>query len=342
MSTKSTTVGFQLAAPEASHIATSENAHEIGAHGEFSRQDNAFTTPFGDGPGQLPVEAGRYRLIVARICPWAHRQLITREVLGLTDAISVGVTVPVRTDNGWRFSLDPGDKDPVLGIEYLNEAYLAADPGYDRRGTVPAVVDVTTGKVVQNDYHRLSNYWEVAWRRLQPDDAPDLYPSSLRPAIDEMSRLNFHAVNNGVYKAGFAHTQEAYEQAFDALFARLDALEQLLGQQRFLLGEHITDSDVRLFPTLVRFDTAYYVAFRTNRNRLIDFPNLWNYARELYALPGWGSTTDFQAIKLGYFGSTNVTGAARVIIPKGPDLSGWDQASTRAEQFGDGDVYLRH
>lgn len=323
-------------------VATSENAHEIGRHGEFARQDNAFTTAFGSGPGELPVEAGRYRLIVARICPWAHRQLIAREVLGLSDAISVGVVAPVRTDNGWQFSLDPGGKDPVLGIEYLNQAYLAADPGYDRRGTVPAVVDITTGKVVQNDYHRLSNYWEVAWRDLQSPDAPDLYPKALRPAIDEMSTVNFHTVNNGVYKCGFAHTQQAYDEAFDALFGRLDELEQLLGRQRFLLGEHITDSDIRLFATLVRFDTAYYVAFKTNRNRLIDFPNLWNYARELYALPGWGSTTDFQAIKLGYFGSTNVTGAARVIIPKGPDLSGWQVPSTRAEQFGDADVYLRH
>lgn len=316
-----------------------EKTKETDGKGGFARQENSFTASFGDGPGELPVEAGRYRLIAALICPWAHRQLIVREVLGLQDAISVGIVNPRRDERGWNFSLDEGGKDPVLGIEFLMDAYQAAQPGYDKRATVPAIIDVTSGKVVNNHYHRLSNELEVAWRPLQAADAPDLYPEELRGELDTFNEWLFHTVNNGVYKCGFATSQEAYDEAFDALFAGLDELEERLKDRRFLFGDHITDADVRLYATLARFDAAYYGGFKANRQRLIDFPNLWAYARDLYETPGFGSTTDFQAIKEGYFGSTGVTGEAG-IIPKGPDTSGWTQphgreglSSTPGEKF---------
>ncbi len=297
-------------------------AAEAGPRGEFRRQQNRFTTPFGPGDGELPVEAGRYRLIVGNLCPWAHRQLIAREVLGLQDAISVGVVDPIRGEDGWEFNLDEGGVDPVLGIHELREAYLAADPTFDGRPTVPAVVNLTTGAVVNNDYHRLTNYWEVQWAPLHGPDAPDLYPEALRGEIDELNEVIFHNVNNGVYKCGFARSQQAYERAYDALFETLDQLEARLATRRFLFGDFITDADIRLWVTLVRFDAAYHGAFHCNRQRLTEFPNLWGYARDLYRTPGFGSTTNFDHIKRHYY-SIPVVKSQFGITPKGPDEAGW-------------------
>ncbi|WP_394281308.1 glutathione S-transferase family protein [Corynebacterium sp.] len=301
---------------------------EVGQKGEFKRQKNRFTTPFGTGPDDLPVEAGKYRLIVGKLCPWAHRQLIVREVLGLEDAISVGVIDPIRGDNGWEFNLDPGQKDPVLGIHELREAYLNADPDFDGRPTVPAVVDIASGKVVNNDYFKLSNYFEVEWRDLHGENAPNLYPEHLREEMDQLADFIFHRVNNGVYKCGFARSQEAYEEAYFQLFEALDMLEEHLADKRFLMGDHITDVDVRLFATLVRFDAAYHGAFHCNRNQLIDFDNLWGYARDLYQTPGFGSTTDFDHIKRHYY-SIPVVKSEYGITPVGPDESGWTTAHGR-------------
>lgn len=318
----------------------SEMTRESGSRGNFQRQSNSFTTPFGDGPGELPVEAGRYRLIAGAICPWAHRQVIVRELLGLTDAISLGWVDPVRTENGWRFALDPDGRDPELGIEYLIEAYRAADPDYDKRGTIPAVVDVTTGAVVQNDYHRLTNYWETAWKPFHAADAPDLYPLELRDDIDAFNARLFDEVNNGVYKCGFAVSQQAYSDAYDTLFAALDRLEERLASRRFLFGDFITDSDVRLYVTLARFDAAYYGGFKANRQRLVDFEHLWAYARDLYQTPGFGSTTDFDGIKRGYFGSPGVT-SVNGIVPKGPDTSRWDAPHGRERLSGTSEKFRR-
>jgi putative glutathione S-transferase len=315
----------------ATRIAKSEVQHEISETGAFVRQENRFTTPFGDGPGELPVKAGKYRLIVAKICPWAHRQLIVLSLLGIgEDVISVGVVNPQRGADGWEFTLDPGGVDPVLGIHLLPEAYAASDPAYTGRATVPAVVDVETGKVVNNDYHRLSIYWETVWKRFHKADAPDLYPVALRPEIDALNEVIFHEVNNGVYKAGFAQSQAEYEKAYYVLFARLDALEKCLGKSRYLLGDNITDSDIRLYVTLARFDAAYHTVFKCNRNRLIDFPNLWNYAKDLYQTPGFGITTDFDAIKRGY--NLNPIRNPFGILPLGPDLSLWNEKHDR-ERF---------
>jgi putative glutathione S-transferase len=298
-----------------------ELTKEVGEGGRFVRQKNRFTTPFGSGPGELPVEAGRYRLLWAPICPWAHRSVIVRRLLGLEQAISLGTAHPVRTPQGWEFSLDPGGRDPVLGIRFLNELYAQTDQGYDGRATVPTVADVKLHKVVNNDYFRLTNYLETAWKPFHRVGAPDLYPEDLREKIDALNQVLFDEVNNGVYKCGFARSQEAYEESFDTLFARLDELELRLAGGRYLFGERLTDSDVRFYVTLARFDAAYYGAFKTNLRRIVDYPNLWAYARDLYQTYGFGDTTNFEAIKQGYYG-----GATRNefgIIPKGPDARLW-------------------
>lgn len=309
-------------------IATSEETKEISQDGSFVRQKNSFITPFGDGINDLPVEAGRYRILWAKICPWAHRAIIVRELLGLQDVISVGTAAPVRTKNGWEFSLDANGIDPVVKIQYLPEIYYKTDPEYGGRATVPTVVDLKTMKVVSNDYFKLTNYLETSFKKFHKPNAPDLYPERLREEIDKLNDIIFNDVNNGVYKAGFAHSQASYEKAYDTLFKRLDSIEERLSNQRYLFGNILTDSDVRLYVTLVRFDVAYYSEFRTNRNRIIDFPNLWNYAKDLYQTPGFGDTTDFELIKMGY----QLGDFARnphQILSKGPDTSVWNEPHNR-------------
>lgn len=328
MAEESSCCAVRPAAKTGGRIAFSELAHEINKTGAFVRQQNRFISPFGNGPGELPVEPNRYRLIVARICPWAHRQLIAFKLLGLERVISIGTVNPVRDHaTGWDFSLDPGGVDPVLGIRYLPEAYIKGDPEYSGRATVPAVVDISTGKVVNNDYFKLSNYWETVWQPFHKEGAPDLYPQELRADIDALNETLFHEVNNGVYKAGFAQSQAEYEQAYDVLFARLDKLEERLGHSRYLFGDRITDSDIRLYVTLARFDAAYYLVFKTNRNRLVDFHNLWNYAKDLYQSPGFGETTDFDHIKRGY--QLNRDSNPYQILSLGPDLSVWNERHDR-------------
>ena len=299
---------------------------EVQQDGTFKRQKNRFTTPFGKEEGNLPVEAGRYRLIWSPACPWAHRSVIVRRLLGLEDVISLGTLDPVRPDverTDWAFTLDEDGKDPVLGIQYLSEAYLKADENYSGRFTVPAVVDLTTGQVVNNDYFNLTKYWEVEWKKYHKPDAPDLYPENLRREIDELNEILFHEINNGVYKAGFARSQEAYNEAYELVFSRLDWLEERLGKSRYLFGDTITESDVRLYVTLARFDSAYYNGFQLNRSRITDFKNLWGYVRDLYSLPEFKETTDFEAIKKHYH-LCAVAGNPYKIVPKGPDLTSWN------------------
>ncbi|QWU17728.1 putative glutathione S-transferase [Paenibacillus sophorae] len=314
-----------------------ENPAEIVRDGSFIRQQNRFTSVFGEGPGELAVQAGRYRLIWSAACPWAHRAVIVRRLLGLEDAIGLGTVDPIRPNlphTDWAFTLDEGGVDPVLGIRYLSEAYLKADPGYTGRPTVPAIVEIESGKVVNNDYFRLTNHLETTWAPLHKEEAPNLYPEHLRGEIDTLNDTIFHEVNNGVYKAGFARSQEAYEKAYTALFHRLDELEKHLSTQRYLFGDALTDSDVRLYTTLVRFDAAYYTAFRCNRQRLADYAHLWAYARDLYQTPGFGDTTDFEAIKKHYHLSALIAAEGSNpyrILPKGPDLSVWNEPHGRGQ-----------
>jgi putative glutathione S-transferase len=318
---------------------TAQFTSETSTTGAFVRQGNRFTDRItrdsssapGEGPddqGRWPVEAGRYRLVVSLACPWAHRSVIVRGLLGLEGAISLAVVDPIRDERGWRFSLDDGHRDPVLGVEYLSELYLAADPSYSGRVTVPAVIDTVSGRVVTNDYPQITLDLSTEWVDHHRAGAPDLYPEHLRepmqPVIDDI----FRDVNNGVYRCGFATSQEAYEEAFEALFARLDALSERLSGQRYLMGSSITEVDVRLFTTLVRFDPAYHGHFKCNRHKLAEMPVLWGYARDLFQSTGFGETVDFDHIKRHYYGThpqINPTG----VVPAGPDLSGWTEPHGR-------------
>ncbi|PLR98468.1 GNAT family N-acetyltransferase [Bacillus sp. T33-2] len=329
-------------------MTSSNAANEIKADGSFNRQTNRFTTPFGEKPDDLPVEAGRYRLLWSAVCPWAHRSVIVRSILGLEGVISLGTASPMRPNLphvDWEFSLDEDGVDPVLRIKYMSEIYKKTDPDYSGRPTVPVMVDIMENKVVNNDYYKLTNFFETVWAPFHKDGAPDLYPEHLREEIDALNEEIFHDVNNGVYKCGFAQSQEAYEQAYDTLFARLDELEERLATKRFLFGDFITDSDVRLYATLVRFDVAYYSAFKANRNRIVDFPNLWGYLRDLYQTPGFGDTTDFHAIKVHYHLSNHIASddhKSKNIFPKGPDLSGLHFKHHREALSGKDEKFLIH
>lgn len=290
--------------------------------GSFRRQPNRFT-------GHPVPEAGRYRLIWSRACPWAHRSRIVLGLLGLDEVISVGTVDPVRDEKGWRFTLDPDGRDPVLGIAFLSEAYLRTDPSYDGRVTVPALVDEQTGLVVTNDFPQMTLDFSTEWRRLHRPGAPDLYPEALRAEIDEVNAEVYRDVNNGVYRCGFAASQEAYEEAFRALFDRLDRLSERLEHRRYLVGDQITEADVRLFTTLVRFDAAYHGHFKCNRHKLTEMPVLWAYARDLFQTPGFGDTVDFDHIKRHYYATHEQINPSR-IVPLGPDLSGWHQPAGRS------------
>jgi putative glutathione S-transferase len=292
-----------------------------------------------DGRDGWPVEAGRYRLVVSRACPWASRAVVSRRLLGLEDALSLAIADPLQDDRSWRFTLDPGDRDPVLGIRYLSEAYDRRETDYPGGVSVPAIVDVPTGGLVTNDYQRITLDLATEWTALHREGAPDLYPESLRDEIDAVLADVFEDVNNGVYQAGFATGQEEYEAACARLFRRLELLAERLAGQRYLVGDTITEADIRLFTTLVRFDAVYHGHFKCNRWKLTEHQVLWGYARDLYQTPGFGDTVDFDHIKRHYYqvhSGINPTG----IVPLGPDLSGWLTPHHRAElggrPFGDG------
>jgi glutathionyl-hydroquinone reductase len=308
--------------------------------GEFTRDQNYITTRItADGRDGYPVEPGRYRLIVSRACPWANRAIIVRRLLGLEGVLSMGIAGPTHDERSWTFDLDPGGVDPVLGIERLQQAFLARFPDYDKGITVPAIVDVPTGQVVTNDFAQITVDLSLEWRKYHREGAPDLYPEHLRPEIDKINRLVFADVNNGVYRAGFAGTQEAYEKAYHRLFDRLDALSELLSERRYLAGDTITEADVRLFTTLARFDPVYHGHFKCNRQKLSEMPVLWAYARDLFQTPGFGDTIDFVHIKQHYYVVHKDINPTQ-IVPAGPDVSTWLSEHGREKlggrPFGDG------
>ncbi len=270
-----------------------------------------------------PVEPGRYRLIAAKACPWANRTLIVRNLLGLQDVISVGYPGPTHDSRSWTFDLDPGGLDPVLKIERLQQAYFARYPDYPRGITVPAIVEISSGKVVTNDFPWITHDFFFEWREHHKEGAPNLWPEDQREEMEAVMQRIFTEVNNGVYRSGFAGSQAAYDDAYDRLWTALDWLEDRLASRTYLMGENLTEADVRLFTTLVRFDAVYHGHFKANRNKLTEMPNLWRYAKNLYNIPEFGSTVDFDQIKSHYYEvhkDVNPSG----IVPKGPDLSVWE------------------
>ncbi|CAM5613497.1 MULTISPECIES: glutathione S-transferase family protein [Streptomyces] len=306
----------------------------------FQRSRAHFTDRItADGRDGWPVEAGRYRLVVSRACPWASRAVVSRRLLGLEEALPMAITDPVQDDRSWRFSLDPGGRDPVLGIRFLSEAYDRRETDYPGGVSVPAIVDVPSGELVTNDYQRITLDLATEWTALHREGAPDLYPEALRDEIDQVMADVYEDVNNGVYRAGFATGQEEYENGYTRLFRRLELLAGRLAGQRYLVGDTITEADIRLFTTLVRFDAVYHGHFKCNRWKLTENQVLWAYVRDLYQTPGFGDTVDFDHIKRHYYQvhtGINPTG----IVPVGPDLSGWLTPHHRAElggrPFGDG------
>ncbi|MBD0839659.1 MULTISPECIES: glutathione S-transferase family protein [unclassified Streptomyces] len=306
----------------------------------FKRSKSHFTDRItADGRDGWPVEAGRYRLVVSRACPWASRAIISRRLLGLEDSLSLAVADPVQDDRSWRFTLDEGGRDPVLGIRYLAEAYERREPDAPGGVSVPAVVDVPSGRLVTNDYQQLTLDFATEWTSLHRAEAPDLYPRALRDRIDEVMADVYEDVNNGVYRAGFATGQREYEEACAGVFRRLELLAGVLERQRYLVGDTLTEADIRLFTTLVRFDAVYHGHFKCNRWKLTENRVLWAYARDLYQTPGFGDTVDFDHIKRHYYQvhtGINPTG----IVPVGPDLSGWLTPHHREQlggrPFGDG------
>ncbi len=278
-----------------------------------------------------PVEPGRYRLVAARACPWANRAIIVRRLLGLEDVISLGLCGPTHDERSWNFSLDPGEVDPVLGYHRLEQAYLARDPRYSRGITVPAMVDVPTKAVVTNDFPWITHDFFFEWRDHHRPDAPDLWPDEQRAEMEQVMDRVFVDVNNGVYECGFAGSQRAYGEAYDRLWSALDWLEDRLADRRYLMGDAITEADVRLFTTLARFDAVYHGHFKCNRNKLTEMPHLWGYARDLFQTPGFGETIDFAQIKAHYYlVHTDINPSG--VVPKGPDPAVWQTPHGRGRR----------
>ncbi|MBA1192178.1 glutathione S-transferase family protein [Pseudomonas entomophila] len=287
--------------------------YENGKDGAFKREEAQRRDT------SLSAEAGRYHLYVSLACPWAHRALILRSLKGLEPIIGVSVVSWLMGERGWTFDRDHGSTGDALdGLQYLYERYTQDDPRYTGRVTVPVLWDRQAQRIVNNESADIVRLFNHAFDTLTGNDL-DLYPAALQSTIDGLNARIYPAVNNGVYRAGFATTQQAYEEAFDALFAELDQLEQLLEQQRYLAGAYLTEADIRLFTTLVRFDAVYHGHFKCNLRRMVDSPNLSNWLRELYQWPGVAATVDLWHIQHHYYRShptINPTG----IVPKGPHL----------------------
>ncbi|WP_434597211.1 glutathione S-transferase family protein [Pseudomonas sp. R4-83] len=290
--------------------------------------------PGPSGDGGFAAEAGRYHLYVSLACPWAHRTLILRKLKGLESLIDVSVVSWLMLENGWTFDKALGSTgDKLDGFDYMHQRYTADTPDYTGRVTVPVLWDKKLKRIVSNESAEIIRMFNSAFDALTGNDL-DFYPAPLRSEIDALNERIYPAVNNGVYRAGFATSQQAYEQAFDEVFAELDHLEKLLGANRYLAGEYLTEADVRLFTTMIRFDAVYHGHFKCNLRRIADYPNLSNWLREMYEIEGVAETVDFQHIKHHYYGShktINPTG----VVPKGPEQD-FTVAHDRARLAGKG------
>ncbi|MEN5312620.1 glutathione S-transferase family protein [Pseudomonas koreensis] len=298
--------------------------YESSKDGAFQREQaqrrhwvTADGRPGPSGEGGFAAEAGRYHLYVSLACPWAHRTLILRKLKGLESLIDVSVVSWLMLENGWTFDKALGSTgDKLDHFDFMHQRYTADTPDYTGRVTVPVLWDKKLKRIVSNESAEIIRMFNSAFDGLTGNEL-DFYPAPLRGEIDALNERIYPAVNNGVYRAGFATSQQAYEEAFDEVFAELDHLERVLGANRYLSGEHLTEADIRLFTTMIRFDAVYHGHFKCNLRRIADYPNLSNWLRELYQWPGIAETVDFQHIKNHYYGShktINPTG----VVPKGP------------------------
>ncbi len=290
------------------------------AKGAFVRRESVFRGwVTADGSSDFAAAAGRYHLYVSLACPWAHRTVIFRRLKRLEDVVSLSVVDPVRDERGWAFRDVPdAGPDPVNGFAYLSEAYLATDSRYSGNVTVPVLWDRETRQIVNNESSEIIRMLGSAFDAFT-DAREDYYPPELRDEIDAVNTRVYTTVNNGVYQCGFARSQQAYHQAFAALFESLDWLEERLSRQRYLVGDRVTEADWRLFTTLLRFDPVYVGHFKCNRNRIVDMPNLWGYARELYQWPGVAETVNLDHIRRHYYMTHPSLNPTR-IVPAGPRM----------------------
>lgn len=280
-----------------------------------------------DQDATWPVMPGRYRLVASLACPWASRAVIVRRLLGLEHAISLAVVDPIHDDRNWRFTLDPGGVDPVLDIKLLAEAYDARRSDYTNGVSVPAIVDVPTGQLVTNDFTQITLDFSTQWRDHHRDGAPDLYPEAWRDEMEHVMARIHTDFNDAVYGAGFARSQRAYGHAYGRVFDCLDWLSQRLRERRYLIGDHVTEADVRLFTTLVRFDTVYHGHFKCNRNKITEDPVLDGYLLDLMQTPGFGDTVNHAHIKHHYFEVHGQLNPSR-IVPYGPRQN-WSRSHGR-------------
>jgi glutathionyl-hydroquinone reductase len=289
-------------------------------HGAFIRSTSTFRDRVtADGSSPYPAEAGRYHLYVSLACPWAHRTIIVRRLKRLEDVISLSVVDPIRDERGWAFTGAPRtDLDTLNGFRFLSEAYAATDPGYRGRVTVPVLWDRETRRIVNNESAEVIRMLNSAFDAFTDVDL-DLYPAALAEEIDAVNERVYEGLNNAVYRAGFGRTQAAYDAAVHDVFETLDWLEERLATQRYLLGPQFTEADWRLFTTLVRFDPVYVTHFRCDRRRIVDYPSLSGYLRDLYAVPGVAETVDFDQIRRHYY-LTHHDLNPRGIVPIGPDI----------------------
>jgi glutathionyl-hydroquinone reductase len=297
--------------------------HEQGEDGSFVRQQDAFRSLVtADGSSGSVAAPGRYHLYVSWACPWAHRTILVRKLKRLEDVIGMTVVDPIRDERGWAFRNGPGcSEDPVNGFQFLSEAYIATDPSYEGRVTVPVLWDKQKRMIVNNSDDDLMRIFNSEFDAFTDSDI-DLYPAAYRSEIDQLNTLIYETVNDGVYRAGFATSQRAYEKAAFALFDTLDGLEARLSKQRYLFGDSILETDLRLFVTLIRFDAVYHGHFKCNIRRIADYPNLFPYLCDLYQTDGIAETVNFDHIKRHYYVTHDDINPTR-IVPVGPKQDLW-------------------
>ncbi|WP_417440527.1 glutathione S-transferase family protein [Idiomarina sp.] len=295
--------------------------------GRFVRSESQFRNTVAQGT-EFEPESGRYHLYVSYACPWAHRALIFRKLKGLESHIDVSVVHPLMLENGWEFS-DAPLNEPLYDADFLYQLYLKADPEYTGRVTVPVLWDKKNQTIVNNESAEIIRIFNSAFNKLTGNTL-DFFPADKQKQIEDVNEWVYNDINNGVYRSGFATTQQAYEEAYESLFAALDKVESILSQSRYLAGDELTEADWRLFTTLVRFDAVYFGHFKTNKKRIVDYPNMWNYLLELYQHPGVEETVVMDHIKTHYYASHKTINPTQV-VPKGPEID-FHQAHNRGNK----------